>query len=291
MMTYIRRSIIVLAVAVLAACGADRSTATRKYAVLSDGRSDGAAGFYFLPPVAPDPGTDTVNDRGLSPVVEITALEPGAVPIARFEGEAVRASGSHYMVHWSTKIFVPVYGTTYRIRVLLDGKELGFADAAVAKNGTELHLLGSDDVFGLMGQRTVPIKFRIHVQPADPCEGVVCAEPTQCQASLVCDPALQPAACVATAQPAGVTCDDANPCTAGDACDGEGACVAGPPVVCPGDDACNDPACDPALGCVNHPLPNGTNCLASTGFPGYCQLNTTTGVSACIEVPPGKLTR
>ena len=286
MMTYLRRVTVVLAAAVLASCGADRDASTRKYAVLSDGRSDGAPGFYFLPPVAPEPGSDTVNDPGLSPVVEIVALDASAAVLARFEGEAVKASGSHYMAHWSTKQFVPVPGTTYRIRVLLDGKELGFADAQAAKNGKELHLLGSGQIFGLMGQRTVPIKFRIHVQPQDPCQDVVCEQPTQCQASVVCDPAL--AACVPTALPQGAACDDGNPCTASDACDGEGACVAGGPLACIGDQ-CNTAACDPAAGCVLTPVEDGTNCTAASGFGGYCEYSPAAGRSVCIESMPGKI--
>lgn len=290
MTTYIRNACLVLAAVLLSACG-DRTTASRAYAVLSDGRSDGVEGFYFLPPVAPAPAEESRNDRGLSPVVEIAALQDGAPVLARFEGDAVKESGGHYMVHWSTKLVPPVFGTTYRIRVLLDGRELGFADAQVAKSGTELHLLGSDEIFGLKGQRTVPIKFRIHVAPKDPCDGVVCAAPAQCEASVVCDPAL--AACVANALPPGATCDDANACTVGDACDGEGGCTAGAPRVCTDLDACNKATgCDPLTGCVYQHLV-GTPCrLPFNGnlVDGVCAASATPGgLSVCVLPPPQKL--
>ncbi len=281
---------LVLAVAVLAACGADHPVATRQYAVLSDGRSDGAPGFYFLPPIAPQPSSGTPNDAGLSPVVEIVALDAGAAVLARFEGDAVRASGAHYMALWSTKRYPPVAGTTYRIRVLLEGKVLGFADAAVARNGMALRLLASSDVFGLTGGRTVPIKFRVHVdQTPDLCEGVVCEAPNQCQVGVACDPAS--GACVATAKPAGASCDDLDPCTTGDACDGEGACIVGAALVCEGADACNAAACDPAAGtCVTHPVENGTNCTTATGGAGYCLLEAGQARSVCKPLSgPGKL--
>ncbi|HEX9049759.1 MAG TPA: hypothetical protein VF841_04435 [Anaeromyxobacter sp.] len=287
MTTYTSRVTVALAVAVLAACGADRSTATRRYAVLSDARSDGAPGFYFLPPVAPEPASSTPNDAGLSPVVEIVALDASATVLARFEGDAIRKSGSHDMALWSTGRDAPVPGTTYRIRVLLDGKILGFADAQTAGNGRELRLLASNEVFGLTGSRSVPIKFRIQAGPPELCKDVVCGAPTQCQASVACDPAT--GACIPTAKPPAASCDDGNPCTTGDACDGEGDCLAGAGLVCPGADACNAPACDPAAGCVNHPAENGTNCTTSTGGAGYCLLAPALGRSVCMSVGAGKL--
>jgi hypothetical protein len=249
----------VLAVAFLAACGADRSVSARSDAVLSDARSDGVAGFYFLPPVAPEPGGATVNDPRLSPAVVIDALGADGsvlVTLARFEGDAVKASGSHYMVHWSTRTFVPVLGTTYRIRVLLDGEELGFAEAQVASHGRELRLLGSNEIFGINGQRTVPIKFRIHVEPEE-----TCAE--------------------------GAACEDGDPCTVEDVCVA-GACTAGDPRVCPPRaefPECNPGACDPEQGCVTFPVEDGTSC----GVFGYCDLDPVLGYSVCLPIGGGKL--
>ena len=68
----------VVASLLLAACGSDK-TSQSPAAVLSDARVDGGtAGFYFLPPVAPEPVEGT-NDAGLAPVVEIAARQVAAV--------------------------------------------------------------------------------------------------------------------------------------------------------------------------------------------------------------------
>lgn len=160
------RSLAALAAAMVLACGPAREASRRTDAVLSDARSDGAPGFHFVPPVAPAPAAEQ-NDRGLSPVVEIVALTASEPVLASFTGDAVKESGTHYMVHWSTREHPPAAGTTYRIRVLLADEVLGFADAAVAANGRELRFLASQETFGLTGQRTVPIKFRIHATPDD----------------------------------------------------------------------------------------------------------------------------
>ncbi len=290
MTTNTRRISLAVAVALLAACGAERSTKTRADAVLSDGRTDGAPGFYFLPPIAPQPFASTPNDPGLAPVVEIAALDAGAAVLARFEGSDIKASDSHYMALWSTKDFVPAAGTTYRIKVLLDGGVLGFVDAQVAKNGTSLRLLAADEIFGIIGQRTIPIKFRIHVvqgQAQDLCRNVTCDAPTQCQESVACDPAT--GACVGTPKPAQTACDDGNSCTSGDACDGEGGCVSGAPTVCEGADQCNVGTCDPVTGCTLHVVEDGTNCTTATGGPGYCLLDPEIARSVCVAIGAGKL--
>ena len=303
----------VVASLLLAACGSDK-TSQRADAVLSDARTDGGTpGFFFLPPVAPDPGEGT-NDLGLAPVVEISALPSGPV-LATFSGDDVKASGGHYMVLWSTKEFVPVAGTTYRIKVLLDSKELGFADAAVAKNGRELRLLASQEVFGVTGQRTVPIKFRIHQGPADQdgdgipddqdlcptvadptnldsdgdgigdaceCLNVECPAPTQCQASVTCD--AKTGACVAELKAAGTSCDDGDACTDGDACV-EGECTPGAGVECTPPSTCQVGTCDPAAGCTFANVADGTACTLPGDLPGVCL------TGACQAPGPLKLRR
>jgi hypothetical protein len=285
------------ALAVVAACGAGRDVSSSSAAVLSDGRSDGAEGFYFLPPVAPQPSDETGNDRGLSPVVEIVPLTPPGAPVfARFEGDDVKSSGAHYMVHWSTKQYVPVPGTTYRIRVLLDDVVLGYADAAVALNGRQLRMLASEEIFGLTGQRTVPIKFRIHVgegSEEDLCLGVVCPSPAPCEA-VACNPAT--GACETTPLADETVCDDGNPCTATDVC-GAGLCVPGPARVCPDLDDCNKGgACDPVTECSVTVPQVDTNCIQTGGeFPGtqgICKLDPQRpGFSYCADIGGSKLSR
>jgi hypothetical protein len=197
------------------------------------------------------------------------------------------------MALWSTKTDVPRAGTTYRIRVLLDGEILGFADAQVAEDGKALRLLASNEIFGLTGHRTVPIKFRIHAgEQPDACANVTCPAPTACQLAVACDPAT--GACVTTPQPASFPCDDANACTAGDACDGEGSCLGGAPLVCANLDDCNVASgCDPAAGCLYAPLV-GTRCTQTSGpwagTPGICRLSAATGRSVCADFGPAKPT-
>ena len=247
-MTRTTISIAAIAVAVqLIACGGEKA-ATRSDAVLSDGRNDGAPGFFFLPPVAAEPGWRQ-NLLGLSPVVEIVALEPGEPVFATFSGDDVKESDSHYMVHWSTKNQVPAAGTTYRIRVLLDGQVLGFADAAVAANGRELQMLASQEVFGLTGRRTVPVKFRIAELPV-----VV----TDTDEDGVPD---DQDVCPTVADPDQVDSDEDG---IGDACE----CL---DVSCGEAVACQISACVPATGaCVTENAPDESSCNLPAGGFGLC---------------------
>ncbi len=256
-----RTTRIAAALAVLAACGGERSVRTD--AILSDGRNDGAAGFYFLPPVAANPGEGT-NLRGLGPVVEIRAL-PDGILFAAFSGDAVKESDHHYMVHWSTKEHVPAAGTTYRISVLLDGATLGFADAAVARNGRELRMLASEEVFGLTGRRTVPVKFRISEAGGDgdedgdgvPDEVDVC--PT------VPDPDQ----------------GDVDEDGIGDACE----CLE---VVCeePAEE-CRVAACDATGACVTSVAPDESGCRLPEEVPGLCIEGECTQVLGSVPVSGG----
>lgn len=229
----------------LAACGGERSARTD--AVLSDGRNDGAPGFFFLPPVAAEPGARP-NLRGLAPVVEIAALAPGEPVLATFSGDDVKESGSHYMIHWSTKEHVPAADTTYRIRVFLDGAMLGFADARVARGGRELRMLASQEIFGLTGHRTVPVKFRISaVGPGDRDEDGVPDERDVCP--TVPDPAQL----------------DTDEDGIGDACE----CLE---VACePPAEACRVAACDATTGgCVTANAPDEAACTIEGEVEGLC---------------------
>lgn len=256
-----KRTSTIAAALVLAACGGERSVRTD--AVLSDGRNDGAAGFHFLPPVAANPGEGT-NLRGLGPVVEIRSL-PDETLFAAFSGDAVKESGDHYMVHWSTKEHVPAAGTTYRISVLLDGATLGFADAAVARNGRELRMLASEEVFGLTGRRTVPVKFRISEVAGDgdedddgvPDEADVCL--------TVPDPDQ----------------GDVDEDGIGDACE----CL---DVVCEEPaEACRVAACDPTGACVTSVAPDESGCRLPEGVPGLCVEGECTQVLGSVPVAGG----
>ncbi len=299
----------------LAACGGSGDeAAVTPSAVLVDARTGGTTGFWFLPPIAPEPDDTTPNHRGLSPAVEVEELPPGAAGVvASFPAGSVEDAGAHYEVAWATTGSSLSPAMTYRIRVSLSGVVLGYADAAVAAGGNELRLLYSQETFPLTGDRTLPIKFRI-AEPApdadgdlvpdasddcptepdpvqldsdgdgtgDACEclGVVCPQSAPCHAPGACDP--RTGACAAPAQPDGAACDDGDACTPDDRCIA-GECQPGTPLVCAPLDACHlAGACDPAAGTCSTPAaPDGTPCPLET-VTGVCQGGQCTApISSC----------
>ncbi len=152
--------------------------------------SDGAHGtthkfFFFLPPMVPNPTltgtfpTGTFN-RFLSPVVQICELAGascGSTPvvIATFTtttgpgSETVRLTGEQYEVNWHTNEFTLNPIIDYRIRVLVEGVELGFADVNVGSTGKELRNVNTNEEIPLVDGRTLPIKFRIEFGAVDYC--------------------------------------------------------------------------------------------------------------------------
>src|SRR5262245_7233691 len=81
--------------------GAPETEVTGEDNIISDAAHGGAvAGFYFLPPMVPNPGYRGTPVAALSPVVEINEL--GGRQIARFDASA---NGEHYQVDWHTDRF------------------------------------------------------------------------------------------------------------------------------------------------------------------------------------------
>jgi hypothetical protein len=81
------------------------------------------------------------------------------------------------------------------------------------------------------------------------------------------------------------SCQPANRCATGRCLLTTGICVEGAPMSCGGGDACNAVACDPAVGCLTRPLPDGTPC------PGSHDLCET--APACVNgacAPPAPIT-
>ena len=64
---------------------------------------------------------------------------------------------------------------------------------------------------------------------------------------------------VCAEQPNGVDCDDGNACTENTTCSGE-VCGGGNPVSCKVTDDCVSASCNPVIGCVASPMPDGTAC-------------------------------
>jgi alpha-tubulin suppressor-like RCC1 family protein len=134
---------------------------------------DGLPGFYFLPPMVAPPTFAGTFDAGLQPVVEVCAWSAGVCTarIAMFTTETGPGSETvrlvledeHYIVNWHTDQFELDPTRPYRIRVLVAGAELGFADVEVAADGRELKNVNTEEFIPLLDGRTLPIKFRIEV--------------------------------------------------------------------------------------------------------------------------------
>lgn len=152
---------------------------TTSMALVSDGRTDGNEHFFFLPPtVLQNPRFSGTFDRTLSPEVRICALDAAREfclsDVAVFnmetgpERERIKVGKRSYSVNWKTKK-LPNYSDFYRIRVLVQGQELGFADVKFAKNIGDLirkivkdHKRDKDiDFVHVLRGSTMPIQFRI----------------------------------------------------------------------------------------------------------------------------------
>lgn len=75
-----------------------------------------------------------------------------------------------------------------------------------------------------------------------------------------CDPAT---GCERTPLENGASCSDDNACTQGDACI-RGTCIGGAAVDCADTNPCTDGTCDPVMGCMQTPVPNGSTCAGSS---------------------------
>jgi hypothetical protein len=139
-------------------------------AAISDGTHGGPAGFYFLPPMVKSPSYGGVFDPEVAPVVEICAAADCTPPLhasfsmtAGVGSEVVRLEeeDEHYIVHWHAGHTGAEAGVTYRVRVLVDGAVLGYADVAVVSTGREAVAPRSDGSIALVARQTLPLKFRI----------------------------------------------------------------------------------------------------------------------------------
>jgi hypothetical protein len=121
-MAYTGRSLIVL---FLAGCGAQPVGETRD--ALASSQVDG---FYWLTPIAPSqPQLVGTFDATLSPSVEIDGPDSTVVDTL----PASLTDGDHYQANWSTRAY-PLVAGTYRLRALLEGRELGVADVPLSSN-------------------------------------------------------------------------------------------------------------------------------------------------------------
>lgn len=126
-------------------------------------------GFYFLPPMVPQPSYTGTFDAALSPRVEICELAGStcATVIATYTttsgpgSQVVQVGTSHYSVNWHTNDFNLNVAKNYRISVFVGTFRLGFADVDPVASGKELKNVDSQEFIPLLDGRTLPIKFRI----------------------------------------------------------------------------------------------------------------------------------
>jgi hypothetical protein len=148
-------------------------TAPEPQFAISDGvHRSGNVHFFFLPPMVAPTGFGGVFDPTARPAVEICQLngDACALPlVAEFSmdggtgSERVRLEedAEQYIVNWHTGRFGLDLEATYRIRVLLDGLILGFADVDLLTTGREQREVDTADFIGVVNGSTLPIKFRI----------------------------------------------------------------------------------------------------------------------------------
>jgi hypothetical protein len=134
---------------------------------ISDAAHGGAEGFYFLPPMVPNPAFGGTFDPGLEPVVEVCETPDCETLHHRFDmagraSERVRLDeeAEHYITNWHSGRTGASVGQTYRIRVRAGEAVLGYADVTVVPNGTNAPSPQAGAIM-LVAGRTMPIKFRI----------------------------------------------------------------------------------------------------------------------------------
>lgn len=278
-MTNASRSLVVaVGLGLLASCQpASTATVTSQEPLVVD-RTQGTAalGFYFLPPIswrlpARFGGTFAAD---LSPTVRVDQVEfPSGDTIANVA--TLTAANHKVRRHPWRELYIARFDTTgldpgkrYRLRVMLDDKELGAADLAIIASPADLKSIDTGRFVPVTAGMVLPIKFRIERKAADQdgdgvpdwrdnCPTIynppVAAAPLPARPVTPphcdydksdCDPQeLDCLAPTALAQP--------DVCS----CPGNGGS-------CPAPDACHTVAmCDPTTGaCGLAPVPDGTPC-------------------------------
>jgi hypothetical protein len=136
---------------------------------ISDAAHGGTPGFFWLPPMARNPGSSGTLDINLDPTVTICAWSGTACTSAVAEytraggtgGEAVKVSDSHYHVNWHTRQFSLSEAQVYRVRVRVGSVELGHADVRVVANGSAARGVDGTRYVAVVNGQTLAVKFRI----------------------------------------------------------------------------------------------------------------------------------
>ena len=143
---------------------------------IRDGAHAGNPDFFFLPPLADNPKSNSNFDRrkfnrGLRPVVRVYPQTAGcastATPVFGPVLAAVDGQSEQYQLNWNTRASTFAAGTTYRLCVFSSsaGMLLGFVDVLPLAGGRQTVPPG---VYAFQNGSTLPIKFRIE-------QGALCA--------------------------------------------------------------------------------------------------------------------
>jgi hypothetical protein len=165
--------------AFLAACsetpptGVEPTTTGPLLQISDAANSAGRTGFYFLPPMVPDPGPFTGTfDANLLPEVRVCQLTGSACgttiktfTTATTEPVEVSVARQTYGVNWSTKNNPSSLATNkqYRIEIRVGTQLLGFADLAFVKATKDLGSVPAGTAGSVLGS-PLNIKFRIETR-------------------------------------------------------------------------------------------------------------------------------
>ena len=256
-------------------------------AVSDQNHGAGTTGFFFLEPIAPnpvreDPGRNVPN---LPVYVHIDSYAPASpqalTPLADLIH--VERDDDHYTARWNTKDFVVDTTLRYRIYVRYQGRNLGWADAIVARSQEGLEGIDRNNFVGVVAGETLPINFLVNA-----CGTVQCPAQDSCHQAGTChlvssgdDHDVETAQCSNPAAVDGAPCNSPPAtCSAGFTCQA-GACTGGAAPSC-GGAACTAPctpmvdgdSCHPAQSPVVPPVSGAASCI----------LHAPTG-AACSAIP------
>ncbi|HYH79312.1 MAG TPA: hypothetical protein VEX86_05935 [Longimicrobium sp.] len=171
--------LLIIAAAGLAACGgADSPTAATERPApqaprraIEDWSRFGTIGFYFLP--LPNNWTQEPFDAALSPTVTVCRMTAGVcggtlATFTRTSGSygrlvTVNSAGRSYNVSWPvTTGNGYAAGRTYRVKVRVSGRELGFMDVQVVANAAQAAAVDTSQFRAAVIGGNFPISFRIN---------------------------------------------------------------------------------------------------------------------------------
>jgi hypothetical protein len=148
----------VVAVVVLAsaACGGGSERTATNAPLISDAvHGGGSPGFYFLPPLVDPTPLPAVFDGTRSLVAELVAPDGSVMRSVPLQ---VDTTERNYRAHIDTDGLALESAETYRVRVIMGARELGFADVLVFASQREAKSLSSDEYIELVDGKKLPVK-------------------------------------------------------------------------------------------------------------------------------------